>query len=232
MEFSSILGFSTLVAAVVTAIATALLWRVTGVLARETTRLADATGQPQIVAVIRANQWTLMYADLIVTNSGNASAFDIEVAFDPPLRSGHEGEETHDLPLKHLSILRPGESLSSDIGQSYPLLEQRCKVTTSWLRRPDSILRESLTYDFCYGDIRGSSQLGAADPLVQIADQIKHIREDWRNVASGQRRLKADAYSGSDRVQEGKQRDRNRKLMIGEMEKQKKAVADQSGEVS
>lgn len=46
------------------------------------------------------------------------------------------------------------------------------------------------------------SRLGAASPEVQIAEQVKKLREDWRPVAYGQRRLKADAYTQADRERE------------------------------
>ena len=215
-----VIGLSSAVAAIATAIATLLLWRVTAVLAEETKRLANATGQPQIVVTIRPNQWTMMYADLIVTNSGNASAFEIKIDFDPAIKAGHDGEESFEMPLQNISLLRPGESLSSDVGRSYPLLDQRCRITTSWKRNPTVDEREELSYDFTFGDIRGTSQLGAANPLVKIADEVKHIRDDWKNIAAGHRKLIADIFTSADRTREKREREGSRKAMMKRIEKE------------
>ncbi|MGN9525175.1 hypothetical protein ACTMQE_00820 [Escherichia coli] len=48
----------------------------------------------------------------------------------------------------------------------------------------------------------GISYLGARSPLTQIAEQIKGIREDWKPIAQGAKKVKADVYTSSDRNEE------------------------------
>ncbi|WP_156313835.1 MULTISPECIES: hypothetical protein [unclassified Citromicrobium] len=197
---------STLVAAVgasVTAIATIALWRVTNALARETKRMAEATGSPQIVATLRPNPWTMKYADLCIANTGNASAFDIRLSFTPPLRinEDYSSEEEKAPPFSKVSILKPGESLTSDIGRGFPLLDIDYQVTTSWLRHPTSEKRESLSFRLSLGDATGMARLGTPDPLIQIAQEVKNLREDWRLIAGG-KRIAVDSYSSEDRADE------------------------------
>lgn len=225
MDAATVSTIAAAIGAAVTAVATIALWRVTAVLAKETTRMADATGQPQIVATLRPNRWTMMYADLTISNSGNASAFAVRMEFDPPLIINDEGSNSENrvMPFQELSILRPGESLSSDIGRSFPLLEKSYWVTTSWLRHPQALERESLSYTLSMADSKDVAVLGAADPLVQIAQEVKHIREDWRYVASGSRKTKTDVYTSADRMHERRQHERRRRAWNQEAEVQKLA---------
>ena len=39
----------------------------------------------------------------------------------------------------------------------------------------------------------GISYLGARSPLTQIAEQIKGIREDWKPIAQGAKKVKAES---------------------------------------
>ena len=185
--------------------------------------MADATGQPQIVATLRPNRWTIMYADLTISNSGNASAFSVRMEFDPPLMTNDESSPSSELvvPFQEISILRPGESLSSDIGLSFPLLEKSYWVTTSWFRHPKATERESLSYTLTMADSKGIVVLGVADPLVQIAEEVKHIREDWQHVASGTRKTKADVYTSADRIHERRQDERRRRAWNQKAEAQR-----------
>lgn len=217
---------ATVIGTAVTAVATVLLWRVTRTLAVETTRMADLSGQPQVVAALRLNRWTMMYADLIVTNSGNATAFAIEVVFDPPLEHDEEtSTNEREIPFQNVSLLRPGESLSSDIGKSYPLLERNYTVTTSWLRNPADTVRQTLTYSLSMADYKGFAQLGGPDPLVNIANEIKHIREDWRSVSQGQRHIKTDNYSSADRALEREEAVERRNFLRRQMERDGQTVS-------
>ena len=227
MDAATVSTVAAAIGAAVTAVATIALWRVTAVLAKETTRMADATGQPQIVATLRPNRWTMMYADLTISNSGNASAFAVRMEFDPPLAIDKEGapSDKRAIPFQEVSILRPGESLSSDIGRSFPLLDKSYRVTTSWLRHPEALKRESLTYTLSMADSKGVAVLGASDPLVQIAQEVKHIREDWRFVASGNREIKADIYTFADRMHERRQQERQRRAWNRKAEEQRAANA-------
>jgi hypothetical protein len=232
MDAATVSTIAAAIGAAVTAVATIALWRVTKVLANETTRMADATGQPQIVATLRPNPWTLMYAQIAITNSGNASAFDVTMVFDPPLivHYSEQRSENRPLPFQKVSILRPGETLSSHVGKSFPLLEKTYWVTTSWLRHPQDIKRHSLSYTLSMADVQGLEQLGGGDPLVQIAQEIKHIREDWRGIASANRRTRTDVYTAADRLHERRENERSRRAWNRQIEEQRLATGAEATE--
>ncbi|AZO61238.1 MAG: hypothetical protein E5Y51_21505 [Mesorhizobium sp.] len=195
---------------VLTAVATIGLGFFTWVLARETKRLSRATAQAHVVAALENNQWAFQHADLVVSNTGNATAHDIEVTFEPPLdwyRPSKPGAQ----PLRNLSILKPGQSQSSHVGEFSKLADKTYRITTSWKHHPSERTRQSLSYDLPMQDYDGIAQLGARTPLIQIAEQLKKIREDWQWVAGGSRKLSVDSYSGEDREKERKRREAQRK---------------------
>lgn len=195
---------------VVTAVATIFLWRVTQLLARETTRMAQATSQPQVVATLDPNRWSMRHFDLNVDNTGNATAYDIEIVFDPPLNNGEARTGLPDIPFGRISVLKPGHGLSSYLCE-YALVEKKTyKVTVSWRRHPQNDQRERIAYTLDMTDRLGVSQLGD-DPLVQIANHVKKIEEDWQPVAKGSRRIKIDAFSAADRLNERRMSDRQRR---------------------
>lgn len=201
MTGQTIATYGTLLATIVTAIATFFLWRVTGLLATETTRMADA-GSPQIVANILPNQWSTIHLDINVENTGNATAFNIEVVFDPPLENGEARGEDRAIPFQQISILKPGQALKSYLSEVGDYLEKHFTVTISWQNHPQATKREMLSYTLNMADFKGVSYLGERDPLVQVAQEMKHIREDWRHVARGSRKIKTDTYDSADRQQE------------------------------
>lgn len=84
--------------------------------------MADLSAQPQIVASIAPNQWSLMHVDMEVENTGNATAFDIAINFDPQLPGDSEMETQPETPLQKISILKPGQKLGSFIG-SFAILK-------------------------------------------------------------------------------------------------------------
>lgn len=182
----------------VTAIATVFLWRVTRTLAVETKRMAQASAQPQVVAHIEPNKWAMHHADLTVANTGNATAFDIRISFYPPLE---RDEKRKDRPMPHqrISVLKPGQQLGSHLGAFAPILKQVYRVDISWRRDPHDDSREALTYTLDMNDIEGSSRLGAADAMTQMAEQMKRLREDWQWVARGTKSLSVDVFTSADR---------------------------------
>lgn len=182
----------------VTAIATIVLAFLTWVLAKATRAMADATSNAQIVASLEANTWSLRHLDLIVENSGNASAFDVEVCFDPPLPMDRVRKE-RPLPYQKLSVVRPGQSFASYACEFSSVKGLSFKVTTSWKKNPTSNRRDRLEYVYDLTGFEGATSLGRRSPEIQIAEEIKHIRDDWKAIAGGTRKLKIDAYSQTDR---------------------------------
>lgn len=191
--------WGTLAATIATAISTFFLWRVTKVLAVETKRMADASAQPQIVASIVPNQWAINHTDFVVENTGNASAFDIDIVFDPPLPRDGENSSGRFVPFQSISLIKPGQVMSSHLTETENVMNIVYRVTIRWKRNPESDEQECLSYTLNMADYEGMARLGAASPAIQIAEQVKKIREDWQRIATGQRKLKADIYTEADR---------------------------------
>jgi hypothetical protein len=91
------------------------------------------------------------------------------------------------------------KSYLSDVGD---YLEKTFEVTVVWKLQPTSGDCQALVYNLNMSDFAGVSYLGARDPIVQVAEQVKKLREDWRYVATGSRRIKTDSYNASDRDRE------------------------------
>ncbi|HML93242.1 hypothetical protein [Methyloceanibacter sp.] len=183
----------------VIAAATLLLWRVTHVLAIETRRLVDAGTQPHVVAILEPNRWSMLHADLTVENTGSGTAYEIQISFDPPL-SKKVNETDGVAPLQRISVLKPGQRVSSFLSEFEPLMGNVYSVTISW-RRQGGVTPESNQYTLDMSALEAISRLGG-DPMVQIAQETKHIREDLRRVTTGHQRLGVNVYSASDRDNE------------------------------
>jgi hypothetical protein len=213
-----IFGVAGAIGTAVTAVATIFLWRVTKTLAVETKRMAEASSQPQIVATLEPNQWSMMHADLVIANTGNATAFDIRLTFDPPLQNGEAREGQRGIPFQKVSVLKPGHSASSYLSEFGPLLGNNYTVTITWLRDPASSDREASSYVLDMRDTDGITRLGAASPLIQIAEQMKKMREDWKAVAGGTRKLSVDLFTSADRLHARRNNERYRRRQRREQE--------------
>ena len=139
---------------IATAMATIMLWLVTTRLYAATRQLAQAAARPQVVATIRPNKWSLMHADIEISNTGNASAFDISIEFDPPInRTGATADRP--MPLQIISILRPGDSIASSLSEIHSIIESKYSVTTKWKSSPNSRTYDFLTYSIDMNDYKG-----------------------------------------------------------------------------
>ncbi|WFU47724.1 hypothetical protein [Sinorhizobium terangae] len=194
------------IAAIVTAATSVALGYLTWVLAKETRVLSRATSQAHVTVTFEPNLWAMHWVDIVVANSGNAVAYDIEVSFDPPLPRLSERSEANGVPLQHISILRPTQSIKSSLCENSRLTDRAYRVTIGWRPSPKAQKREALTYVLSLADYDDVSRLGAASPLVQIAEQMKKLREDWKSVAQGRHHIKADVYAKADRDAEAEQR--------------------------
>lgn len=182
----------------VTGLSTAVLAVLTFFLARATANMARATSCPQVVASIEVNQWSVIHFDLVLQNTGNATAFDIRVEFanPPQLADGKQGDP---FPFTKVSLLRPGQTLISFLADFENLEGATYVVNVSWKSRPNVFQREFLTYEIDMNSMEGVSFLGKSSPLIQIADEVKKIRNDWKSVASGNKKMVVDVYSQADR---------------------------------
>lgn len=194
----------------VTAVATFFLWRVTKTLATETTRMVEAAGQPHVVATLIPNRWSMRHFDLHVDNTGNATAYDIRIGFDPPLENGEARGGDLGIPLQKISVLKPGQGLHSYLSEYEGLKGKVYRVAISWRRDPATDIRQDNVYSLSMADNDGLTQLGD-EPLVQIAKHIKKLEESWSPIAKGSKRTKVDVYSAIDRLRERREANRQRR---------------------
>ena len=83
---------------------------------------------------------------------------------------------------------------------------------------PDSFSLEP-TIPFYEEARRLTRELG----MIQVAEQIKHMREDWKSVAQGNRRTKVDIFDQDDRDEDRRIRDEQ----IAERQRQTEARSSQ-----
>lgn len=189
-----------MLATVVTAVATIFLWRVTKLLAKETTRMVEASDQPHVVATLSPNRWSLRHFDLLVDNTGNATAYDIQVRFDPPLENGEARKEDAKIPFENVSVLKPGQGLRSYLADISVLEGKAFEVTISWRRGSKDKPRGVNVYMLDMADYAGASELGS-DPVIGIARSLEGVEKSLSNL-TGTKRLKVDLYTAIDRSQE------------------------------
>ena len=180
------------IAPIVTAIATAVLAYFTVVLTYATKKMAQASNQPFVTATFEPNVWSTMHCDFVVANSGNSPAYDISIKVSPHPRQ-HKARGELPLPFQYVTVLRPGKELRSFLSDATDVIgeEKRYRVEVSWKKSPGAHFVDTVSYDHYIP--KGISRLGAESPDIQIAEQIKKIREDWKSVANGKSKVKVDA---------------------------------------
>ena len=175
------------IAPTITAIATAVLAFFTIVLTYVTNKMAQASSQPFVTVTFEPNSWSMMHCDFVVSNSGNSPAYDISIKVSPYSRKNKTREELP-LPFQYITVLSPGKELRSFLSDANDVIgeEKNYRIEVSWKKSPGARL-DSVSYDHYIP--KGITRLGAESPDIQIAEQIKKIREDWKNVASGQSKV-------------------------------------------
>ena len=191
MEFAEVLGAGQLILSAVLAF---LTWQ----LARSNWRMSRSVSEPHVVATLEPSQWSAMHADMIVENSGTGVAYDVSISFDPPIPN-EDNNDKHMSPIQSISVLRPQQRMNCFIGGFSKLIDVTFDVSISWRRHPMG-RREYLTYKHHCGQYKGTSTLGEANPAVQIARDLKQIKEAALPVLRGNRKLKSDVYTSKDRA--------------------------------
>lgn len=172
----NMLTIAQLAAAFITALATFALWRVTRVLAVETSELAKMTSRPFVICGIESSLADQTALNLVVRNTGNAAAFDIKTKVTPPLPQPNgaidEGEiET----LVDVSYLPPGQVLSRKGVMSRDIYGVKYTVEISWSSSPRSTDREKLSYIFEGRD--GFNGGFKEKGIHEIATELEKIRK-------------------------------------------------------
>ncbi|WP_297772109.1 hypothetical protein [uncultured Roseovarius sp.] len=175
-EAANILSFAQLVAAFVTAIATFALWRVTRVLAVETQTLAAMTSRPFVVCGIESSLADATALNLVLRNTGNATAFDVKAKITPPLpKPNGQPVENATETLLDVSFLPPGLVLPRKGVMSRDIPETTFSVEVSWSLMPGATNRETLTYTMEAKDgFRGG---WGEKGLHQIAQELEKVRK-------------------------------------------------------
>jgi hypothetical protein len=220
----------TAAATIATAVATGVLAVVTWLLWKSTQRMAAATGAPNVVATVEPNRWSYVHMDLVVENCGTGPAFDIQIAFDPPLvRDAKEGivkpEKQSNAPLNAISVLRPSQSMRDAVGRTNRLVNGSHTVTVSCKASPKAKERLVTSYILDLRHLRGVVRLGGGDPLVQIAQEARKLRESVDKIVGGPNRLGVDVYTEHDRAEEADEQERAFDRMSAMLEQHSAAVA-------
>lgn len=59
----------------------------------------------------------MQHFDMHIDYTGNATAYDIDVSFDPPLDNGEARGKRIKVPFQKISALKPGQGLCSYISE-------------------------------------------------------------------------------------------------------------------
>lgn len=210
---------ATVAATVVTAIATGVLAWFTFLMAKATEQSSEEFSRARVVANLEPCPRAVTLINIVVVNTGKATAFDISVEFTPPLPLLHDEGPGAQVPLRGISVLLPSQRLESLLAYYNQLAGQTYKVSVSWKDSPSSLSRSSLQYTI---DMKHYDSMSPEpDPLSELADQVKKIRDDWHRVAGGSRKLKVDNFSSADRLHE-------RRVYQRARSQQRRAQLDQS----
>jgi hypothetical protein len=171
----NILIFAQLIAAFITALATLALWRVTRVLAVETALLAKMTARPFVVCGLESSPVDATALNLVLRNTGNATAFDITAKISPqlPNANGTLTEGKADTSIE-VSYLPPTQAMPRQLVMSRDIVDKKYAVEISWALFPHSAERETLAYNFEGKDgfHGGASEKG----IHHVAQELEKIR--------------------------------------------------------
>lgn len=146
-EAANSLAFAQLLAAVVTAMATFALWRVTKVLAVETKTLAAMTSRPFVVSSFESSGADPTAINLTLRNTGNATAFDVKFRITPaPPKANGQPADNPEQTTFEISLLPPGQILPLQGVMGRDVSDASFDVLVSWASLPNGKDREELNY--------------------------------------------------------------------------------------
>ncbi|WP_295317444.1 hypothetical protein [Roseobacter sp.] len=133
--------------ALVTALATLALWRVTRVLAVETSALAKMTSRPFVVCALESSGASAVALNLALRNTGNATAFDIKLEMSPALpKPNGDKPDDETLPTHEISLLPPDQALQIQGVMGTEVYGKVFDMKVSWAAMPGAESRETLSY--------------------------------------------------------------------------------------
>ena len=113
------------------------------------------------------------------------------------------------VPYTRVAVLKPRQVLRATLDRYDRYADVEYIASVSWARTPNGQNRESIEYTLTVKDIAEATYLGSRDATVQIAEQIKKLREDWKNIASGYKRLRSDIFTQENRDSESEAQRQN-----------------------
>lgn len=172
----NLLAAAQVVAALVTALATLALWRVTRVLAVETSALAKMTSRPFVVGALESSGANPKALNLTLRNTGNATAFDIKLEMSPPLPKPNGDKPKGETFTRHeISLLPPEQALHIQGVTGPDVYDEVFAVTLSWAGMPGASDRETLSYKIKFKDgFRGG---WGTKGLHHIAEELEKLRK-------------------------------------------------------
>ncbi|AUR32496.1 hypothetical protein ABM031_00980 [Morganella morganii] len=198
---------TSVIAALVTAVSTFFLWRVTRMLAVETKKMAESASQPHIVITLEPTDVSINHFNMVISNTGNATAYNIISDITPSIND-------KPIPFQNVSVLKPGDSIKSFFTSFFEIKNKEFKITTTWLKKPESKDRISNSYIFDIGSYTNLSVLGDMNPLLTVSKEIKKISENINKIVKSNK-LQVNTYDKNDRIES----DNNHRKMIEEYKK-------------
>ena len=134
------------------------------VLAIRTGTFGGGRSQANVIVNLEPNPWAINQVDLLVSNLGTAAAYDVEIAFDPPLAAFERQRSTmapSGQPLRHLSLLRASQLIRANLCQYAEIRDVALSVSVSWKQLPSSRRRKTTSYRLHMADYEGAGYSGA-----------------------------------------------------------------------
>ncbi len=175
-EYYNLIPFVQVFVAGVTAFATVVLAFVTWNLARVSKR------SPFVICNIESSAASVIALHLIIKNTGNATAFDINAKIFPALPDIH-GNPCKDKTETNfcISLLPPNQGFPYMSFQVKDIPEEPFDVIVSWASKPKGRKRKSISYTMGTRDDfgRGWEEKG----LDQIARELKLFKPQFEKIA-------------------------------------------------
>lgn len=174
--------------------ATYELVKATKLLARRTDEMSRAMSRAHMVLSLAPHKTSAHTVEAILSNTGNAPAYDVVVRCIPTFNDGRPCH--HTIPFQTLSVFRPMDELRSciysitesngrrklDISDFDELRDCRFKITLSWKNDPRTTEILTHEYDLSVLDFGDIAYKEEHDPLIEIMKSIQSIDSTLKNL--------------------------------------------------
>lgn len=171
----------------VTAWATYELVKATKLLARRTDEMSQAMSRPHMVLSLTPHKTSVSTVEAILSNTGNATAYDVVVHCVPVYIDGRPCR--YIIPFQTLSVFRPTDELRSciysiddisgkkrlNISDFDELRDCRFNIKLSWKSTPTSTVSVVHEYELSVLDFGDIASKVEQDPLIEMMKSIQSI---------------------------------------------------------